>query len=64
MKNILIAVLTLIGSLYILPISAQRLMINEALCQTDDVNQPGIEVILEPGTKTIKKAIKDWMEDN
>lgn len=64
MKNIILSMLTLVLGFSSLAIHAQRLVINEAVCTTDDANQAGIEVIMEPKTKTIKKAIKDWMDDN
>ena len=63
MKKLILFALTLAASLTALPSEAQRLMINEAVCNTDDVRQTGIEVIMEPKTKIIKKAIKDWMDD-
>lgn len=47
-----------------LSLHAQRLMINPSVCQSEDLQQAGIEAILEPGTKAVKKAIKDWMDDN
>ncbi len=64
MKHIILSILILIFGVSTLTINAQRLVINEAVCKTDDGNQTGIEAIMEPKTKTIKKAIKDWMDDN
>lgn len=64
MKKIILSILTLVFGLSSLSINAQRLIINEAVCTTDDVNQAGIEVIMEPEAKTIKKAIKNWMDDH
>lgn len=56
----LVFVLSTIGSSSLL---AQRLILTEETLTYEDTERPCIQVMLEPGTKTIKDNFKDWIDD-
>ncbi len=45
-------------------LSGQKLAVTDQTINYDDQIQPSIKVILKPNSKEVKKAYKDWMEDN
>lgn len=44
-------------------LSAQKLSITDGIITYDDQDRPCIVVQIEPDTKDVKDAIKDWMDD-
>lgn len=62
-SNILILTLSLffINSFTVF---SQDLTVSDQMIKNDDEMQASIKVILKPDSKTVKKAYRDWMEEN
>ncbi len=64
MKNNILILIFFSFFLTAFSLSGQELAVTDQTINYDDQNQPSIKVILKPDSKTVKKAYRDWMEDN
>lgn len=63
MKNRILIFLLLTSFLNLPSLQAQELTVSDEAIEYNDQERSCIKVVLKPGTKTVKKAYKDWMED-
>jgi len=63
MKKYITLILVLTIGCFHTQLEAQDLTVSDGYTEYDDVKRPAVKVILEPSTKAVKKAWRDWMED-
>lgn len=63
MKNKILIFLLLTSFFNISLLYGQELTVSDQVIEYDNQERSCIKVFLKPGTKTVKKAYKDWMDD-